>query len=263
MTVRLVTALGLFAFSSTAFAAADLVPTISGPTTAVYVGQTGRYTVKVSNTGNANTTNGSVVIDLPETNTSPTVYVMGAVVAKSSVCSQSGTTLTCNIGGIRRGKNVSVFVDLQLPESADPLVIDARVSTTNSENSTANNSASHTANPLNYSVTAMGASANIHNSHCTGTGLAAYYECTLFPSSLSTHDVVFNSDGSISIPAAGPDYSGQWTLNSSKDTLSFYYTELGIVVAEFEGQGISSTCWDGLTTFPGSTYVSPYRVCVQ
>ncbi len=128
MTVRLVTALGLFAFSSTAFAAADLVPTISGPTTAVYVGQTGRYTVKVSNTGNANTTNGSVVIDLPETNTSPTVYVMGTVVAKSSVCSQSGTTLTCNIGGIRRGKNVSVYVDLQLPESADPLVIDARVS---------------------------------------------------------------------------------------------------------------------------------------
>lgn len=257
MSVRLVAALSLYAASSAAFAAADLTASLSGPA-AVNVGAIGRYTVTVNNIGNANTTTGSVVIQLPETSTTP-IYTMGTVNAKSSVCTQSGTVLTCNIGGLRRGKSTSVYVDMTLPESADPIVFDAVVSTTNSENSTANNSASYTANPLNVPVSSFTGAATVSNSHCTGTSLSAYYECTLFPSSIATHTTVFNADHTITFPGY-PDYAGTWA--TSGNDLTFTYTHLGAVSAEFSGSGITTRCWDGLTTFPGSTYVSPYRVCV-
>ncbi len=55
-------------------------------------------------------------------------------------------------------------------------------------------------------------------------------------------------------------YSGCWS--TSGDTLTSEYTNGGLVEAEFVGRGVNSTnCWEGLTTFPGSTYVAPYEVC--
>lgn len=251
--------LGLLAFSSTALANADVTPSIAAPT-GKYVYESGRYTVTVSNIGNKTANSVSLTIQLPETNTSPTVYVMGTLGAKSSSCTQSGTKLVCALGSMNRATAKSVYFDIALPESADPLVIDATVTTTSAENSTTNNSASSTASPLNYSVT-VSAPATVSNSHCTGTALASYYECTLFPSSISSHNVDFASDGTLTIPDAGPEYTGFWWQDSA-DHLAFEYYELGTLVVEFEGWGVSSTCWEGLTTFPGSSYVSPYRVCM-
>jgi hypothetical protein len=103
---------------------------------------------------------------------------------------------------------------------------------------------------------------DLHNEHCTGTSLASFYECTLYPSSISSHDITLESDGTISFDGDPPDYTGAWS-SSPDDQLSFTYSYDGTVVAEFEGYGVSSSCFEGLTTFPGSSYVAPYEVCVQ
>ena len=102
----------------------------------------------------------------------------------------------------------------------------------------------------------------MNNRHCTGTGLTAWYECTLFPSSISSHQAEFHDDGTITIPGE-PDYSGQWTVTTTVDGnfLEFYYEDPSGVVAEFEGWGADAACFEGLTTFPGSSYVAPYEVC--
>lgn len=256
---KMLTVACLLAASSTAFAAADVTPSISAPT-GKYVYETGRYTVSVSNIGNKSASAVSLTIQLPKTNTSPTVYVMGTLGAKSASCTQSGTKLTCALGTIARATSTSVYFDIALPESTNALVVDATVTTTSVENSTANNSASSTAALNNYDVSFTGP-VTVSNDHCTGTALSSYYECTLFPSSISTHSTVFESDGSISFPLYGADYSGTW-WQDSPDHLAFEYYELGTLIAEFEGWGVSANCWEGITTFPGSTYMSPYHVCV-
>ena len=256
---KALTVVTLLAASSTALANADVTPSITAPS-GTYVYQTGRYNVSVSNIGNKTANSVTLTIQLPETNTSPTVYVMGTLGAKSTSCAQSGTRLTCALGSINRYTSKSVYFDIALPESADPLVFDVSVTTTSSENSTANNSASSTASLNNYDVSFTGP-VTVSNSHCTGTALSAYYECTLFASSISSHSVEFADDGGISFPLYGADYTGAWWQDSA-DHLAFEYYELGTLIAEFEGWGVSAKCWEGLTTFPGSSYVSPYRVCV-
>ena len=102
------------------------------------------------------------------------------------------------------------------------------------------------------------------NQHCTGTGLVAFYTCTLFPSSLSGHAATLEADGTISFPAYPSGYSGSWGQDSD-DHLWMEYTYNGGVVASFEGNGVDAAaeCFEGLTTFPGSSYVSPYEVCLD
>ncbi|MSQ02308.1 MAG: hypothetical protein EXR71_10535 [Myxococcales bacterium] len=93
------------------------------------------------------------------------------------------------------------------------------------------------------------------------SALEAYYECTLFPSSISTHVATFEADGDISF-VDYPDYFGEWTVTGS--ALEFYYATTAGVEAEFVGDGVDSgteNCWEGLTTVPGSAYEAPYRVC--
>ena len=260
MLLRSISAFALLGVATPAFAASDLVTSITAPS-GVHVYETGRYNVRVANNGNQTANSSTVVIQLPQTHTSPQVYVMGVLGAKSSSCSQSGTRLTCTLGNIKRSNSVTVYFDIAMPESVDALVVGATAATTSSENSTSNNSASSTAALLNYDVNFSGSGA-VTNNHCTGTNLTSYYECELFPSSISSHDATLNSDGSVSFPAEyGPDYGGSWTSDSA-DHLSFTYTESGNIVAEFEGYGVSADCWEGLTTFPGSSYVSMYEVCL-
>lgn len=260
MAIRFISSLALLSLSLPAFAAADLTTSITPPgATDVYAA--GRYNVTVSNIGNRDASSVVVTIQLPETNTSPQVYVMGTVGAKSASCAASGTKLVCSVGTVRKYKSTTVYFDLSLPESSDALVIGSTASTTSAENSTSNNSDSETASLLYFDVSPSGDQA-VNNSHCTGTGLAAYYECTLFPSSLSAHSTVLNADHTITIPDA-PDYTGTWSQPTS-DALHFsYYDELGALVATFEGRGVDSSCWEGLTTFPGSSYVAPYEVCFE
>lgn len=260
MSFRMFAASALFLASAPAFAASDLTTSISAPS-GTYVYQTGRYTVTVNNIGNQTANSATVTIALPRTGTSPQVYVMGTLGAKSAGCTTSGTNLVCTLGNIRARRSTSVYFDIALPESTSSLAITATAATTSSENSSTNNETTVVPSLSNYLVNFSG-SAVVNNRHCTGTGLTSFFECELFPSSLSEHEATLNADGSISFPAEyGPEYGGTW-FSDSDDYLSFSYTEFGVVIAEFEGWGVSANCWEGITTFVGSSYVSAYEVCL-
>lgn len=261
MTLSLVLAAALSTSTAQAQAAPDLVTTITPPST-VNVDAAGTWTVQVANTGNKNAANVSLVIQLPETNTSPTVYVMGNLSAWSSTCSKVGTTLTCNLGQINKFTSKSRTFTIALPWSADDIEVSATATTTTSETNTSNNSDLEIAN-VTYQAVSIPAPVTASVNHCTGTGLAAYYECRLFPSSISNHSQDFievgPGYGTLEFPLYGPEYAGEWEVNGTE--LYFSITELGIVIAEFLGDGVGGGCYEGLTTFVGSSYVSPYEVC--
>lgn len=250
----------LLALVSTAFAGAPDLTTSITPPSGAYVYQSARWYFTVANGGSANTTSTTLTINLPRTNTSPGVSVMGTVGAKSSGCTQSGATITCNVGALRKGRSTQVYVDLTLPESANPITFTTTASAPG-ETNTGNNGASATASLNNYSPNLLGSETATVN-HCTGTNLSSYFECELYPSSISTHSHIFHTDGSITFPPEyGPDYGGTW-WQDSPDHLAFVYTEFGTVVAEFEGWGTSANCFEGLTEFfPASSYMSVYEVC--
>lgn len=252
-------ALPLLLTATPALAAApNLVVSVAPPTgTMVYA--TGRTTVTVANTGNKDSTSVTLTIQLPATHTSPQVYVMGNVIALSG-CTQSGTALTCGLGIIRKNHSTQVWFDLQLPESSAPLAFSANAPQAGDSNP-ANNSASWTVDPVNY-ANAVTSGGTVTNSHCTGTGLTAFFECTKFPGSISFHDTVLNGDGSISFPGQDPGYGGSWSQPTAQ-SLHFVYTYGGSTVATFDGNGVDGGCWEGVTTFPNSSYVSPYEVCPQ
>ncbi len=244
----------------------DLRPTISPPPpTNVYA--TGRYNVTVANIGNQNAASASLTIELPATNTSPQVYVMGTLGARSASCTPSGTRLTCNLGQIRRNRSTTVFFDIALPQSSAPLLFSATTSTAG-DTDPGNDTAGHAATVVYYNVAGFpGGTAT--NRHCTGTGLTAFFECTLFPSSISSHTAEFvgtGTSGTITIPGY-PTYTGTWSLSGANNThLTFQYFDSGSLAATFEGDGVESTatthCYEGLTTFtPPSPYVAPYEVC--
>ncbi|HRG98478.1 MAG TPA: hypothetical protein PLR99_19635 [Polyangiaceae bacterium] len=235
----------------------DLAVSLSAPP-GVHVDETGRYTLTVTNSGNRSASNVTVSVALPRTHTSPQVYVLGQMGALGSGCSVSGTTLTCALGSIGRGRATSKTFDIALPYSTAPLVFDATVSTSSGDTNPANDTASLTAAPLTVPVAVAGP-VTVTNRHCTGQALTSFYECELFPSSLSSHQATFNADGSISVPGE-PTISGSWSQPSS-DRLVFQYVESGNVVATFDGRGVRAKCFEGATTF-GGPYVSMYEVCL-
>lgn len=268
MLTRVITVLATLLAAPTAMAAADLSSSIAvSPSSAVAYG-TARYTVTVSNIGNKSASNCSVRIQLPATHTSPQVYVLGILGAKSASCVQTGTRLDCALGTINRNASKSVFFDIALPVSTEPFVFTANATTTSAENSGANNGSSRTAVETYESTTISGPITH-EVRHCTGTGLTAFYECTLFPSSLSSHQHVLEADGSVTIPGE-PGYTGSWELTvvpGVGNHLVVEYEEIGFgVAATFEGWAADRApnvdCFEGLTTFPGGgAYVSPYEIC--
>ncbi len=246
--------------SSAAFAAVNLTTSIAAPS-GVHVYQTGTYNVTVTNNGSAQVNAVSLTITLPTTNTSPQVYVMGTLGAKSLSCLPSGTNLVCSLGNIKKTKSVTVFFNIAIPEAAETLEISATALPTDS---TPNNVATHVVNLLNYNVT-TGPAGNVTNRHCTGTGLTSFFECEKFPSSIASHESVLLADNTITFPDQ-PDYWGDWTQvvpggSYSPQYLAFNYYSIDGLEAEFEGWGVDGNCFEGLTTFPLSTYVSPYEVC--
>ncbi len=249
----------LITSSAMAASQADLVVTLAPPSGA-HVFENGRYTVTVRNAGNRNASAVSLVIDLPATHTSPQVFVMGDLGARDSRCALSGTRLTCNLGTINRNTSKAVFFDIALPYSAAPLNFAFRASTTTVETNLTNNNLAHTAAPLTYPLSVT-APVNITNRHCTGTGLTAFFECELFPSSISSHSTIFNPDHTVTVLDDPINYSGTWT-QPTPDRLQVQYFELGTLVASFDGRGVDGRCFHGMTTFPGSTYVSAYEVCM-
>lgn len=248
-----------FLAAAPVFAAADLRVTIPAPA-AQYVHDDTQYDINVANIGNQSASAVKLTVDLPATHTSPVKYVMGTLAGVDPRCTLSGTRLTCTLGTIARNKSTVVSFAIALPEAAETLSVGAAVTTSSAENTLANNAANNTPTLLNYSVAVQDGDIG-HNSHCTGTNLTSYFECELFPGSLSSHEVVFHGDGTLSFIDAPAEYSGVWSQDAP-DALAFTYFEGAVPVAEFVGHGTSPGCFEGLTVFPDSNYVSPYEVCV-
>jgi hypothetical protein len=259
MTHRILTALAILLSSSPAFAAADLSVSVTPPA-AQHVYQNGTFDVIVANIGNQNARNVSLSIDLPQTNTSPTVHIMGDLGAFDSRCSLSGQTLTCGLGTIRKNKSETVSFDIALPYSTAPLNIDVAASSSPADANPANNSLTHVASLLTYDVT-MSLPEAVINRHCTGQGLTSFFECELYPSSITSHAITFNSGGSITFASAPAGYTGTWS-QPAPDRLLFQYYDNGNLVASFDGRGVSSGCFEGATTFPNSSYLAMYEVCL-
>lgn len=262
---RILAALPLFfvaAIGGPALAASDLTVSITAPASPT-VYQTASYSVVVNNIGNQNANNVSLTIALPTTGSSPTNTVLGTLGTWSSGCSRSGTNLVCALGTINRNKSKSVSFTMALPYSSAPIVFNANATTTNSENSYSNNSASRTVALTYYAntVDTSGGFATVENDHCTGTNLTSWFICTLFPSSISSHTALFFPDGSITFPGEDPAYTGTWSMPNAT-TLVFDYFENGTLVASFSGRGVTNGCFEGITSFfPPNGYNSGYLVC--
>lgn len=234
------------------------------PPVSVTVYQTGGYNVRVRNIGNKAAAGVQLTIDLPRTATSPQVHVMGTLGAFSASCTRSNTRLTCSLGSIPKNGSASIFFDLLLPYSTNPLLIAATATTTSNpgDSNPANNSLTYTASPRTVSMT-VNSSVTASNDHCTGQPtLSSFFECTLFPSSISSHETIFDSGGTITFVGVPATYTGTWTYTPATNRLQFQYFDSGNLVASFDGYGVSATCAEGKTTFtPDNGYVSLYRVC--
>lgn len=262
--------------AGTAFAAPqpDLrVTYVAPPTPAVYA--SAAYGVRVANIGTKDAQSVTLTIQLPATNTSPQVYVMGTLGVFDPVCvrgangTAAGTRLVCALGLVKKGTSKTLNVNLALPEKTGALTFSSSATTTTlPETNPANNTNITYTAPLTYYANAITPDVNYNNSHCTGTGLTAYFECTLFSGAIATHTSVFQTGGTITIPGQ-PDYTGSWAVTGN--TLTFNYVEISTsdVAIEFSGRGVPGTgCFEGLSRFPDglggySPYVSPYRVCPQ
>ncbi|HRE89044.1 MAG TPA: hypothetical protein PK095_07875, partial [Myxococcota bacterium] len=185
------------ATGGTALAASDLTVSMTAPTSPT-VYQSASYSVLVKNIGNQNANNVSLTIALPTTGSSPTNTILGNLGTWSSSCSKVGTNLVCALGTINRNKSKSVSFTLALPYSSAPIVISANATTSSSENSYTNNSASRTVALTFYANTidTSGGFATVENDHCTGTNLTSWFICSLFPSSISSHTTLYYPDGS-------------------------------------------------------------------
>jgi Domain of unknown function DUF11 len=263
--------LSMFLTASTAYSQPkpDLSVSIIPPAlTPVY--STGTYTVEVANIGNKDAAGVQLSIQLPRTATSPQVYIMGNLISYTTPTlalggatgTVAGTRLVGNLGTIKKNRKKTVNFSIQLPEKTGPLLITATASTsTLPENDPDNNSATESA-VLSYYPSTVPLNVDVENKHCTGTGLTAYFECTKFPSSITSHITQFHDNGAglrtISFPTE-PGYTGTWNLTGGVLTFS-YFDPMGVNVANFSGHGVPGGYFEGLTTFPGSPYVAPYRV---
>lgn len=244
---------------ASAASSADLQAQLTGPSS-VAISTPTVYTATVKNLGPSTATNVKIVITMPLTVTSPQVYILGDVSGLDSKCQIVANKISCDMGQVRKGKSASISYTYKAPVSTSLLTMTNTVSSGIQDNNSGNNQASFTPN-LAYPDRVI-VSADINNSHCTGTGLTAYFECLLFPSSLSNHDTTLNSDFSITF--SEPGYTGVWSQPNSKQ-LHFEYFDGTGKIAEFNGFAINgANCFDGMTTFfPNSNHVSPYHVCIK
>ncbi len=260
--ISLTTGIGMLLSATAALAAApraDLQVQLTAPVS-VQISTATTYTATVKNLGPA-TTNASLVIEFPLTNTSPTVAILGTVTESESACSIASNKITCSVSNLKKNKTATFSYSYTAPVSTKTLQMKAIASSSVTDSNTGNNTATVTPN-LTYPVRSITA-ATVDNSHCSGTNLTSYFECLLFPSSILSHETTLNADFTIGFTE--PGYTGTWSQNAAKTTLFFEYFDGSSKIAEFNGYAINgSNCFDGLTTFfPASPYVSPYRVCIR
>lgn len=259
MRTRFFATIAAFLLPTTVYAATvdlDVDIVTAAPT---YVYDTVEFEVVVSNLSNKRADDVELTIALPETNTSPTVHVMGTLGAIESRCTLVDTSLVCDLDRLRRNRSTTVTFELALPRAEQMIALMASVTTSDNDIAPGNDSDVEVPALLDYAVAVSPGDA-AHNRHCTGQGLTSFFECMLFPSSLSTHDIEFLAGGELTI-VGQPGYTGTWS-QPTPETLQFSYETSGNVVAQFEGSGVSSDCFEGITTFPGSAYVAPYEVCL-
>lgn len=231
------------------------------PPAAVDVYQYGTYSVNVVNTGNRNATGVTLQIALPATHTSPQVFVMGNLANVDGRCSLSGQTLNCYLGQINKnGASTTVTFDMRLPYSSASLDFTFTANPIAGDSNPGNNSLPFTATPSAI-ANPLATPATVQHDHCTGQGLTSFFECALFPSSISGFEATYNTDHTITIPGY-PDYGGTWSQTGGTDHLQVTFTELGVPVGTVDARGVDSGCYEGPMTFsPPSPYLAIYRIC--
>jgi hypothetical protein len=261
MSIRnLLTLAALLVAPTAAVAGPDLSTSMTSPANDLVEGNS-RYTITVRNVGNQRSATGTLTVQLPLTHTSPTVHVLGTVGALSNGCSRVGTTISCAVGRIQSGNRATFTFDYASRQSSDPVEFRVTVRTTGGENSLANNDLTHVDSRLNYAIPVAGPWANTSR-HCTGRDLTSFLECELYPSSITSHPTTLLPTGEIDFgsPAINAVYTGTWS-QPSPDRLVFQYFDYGVLAADFDGYGVPGGCFEGLTVFPDSEFVSIYEVC--
>ncbi len=238
-------------------APADLAVSIDLPT--FDVDQAGTVFVDVDNVGGSSANDVVITVAFPTTNTSPTVHVLGTTSNIDSSCFDDGTQIKCFVGRVKAGKSTSISFDIELPQSADDIEFYAAVGTSSTDGNSANNQVSDIADVL-YPDLVITSQVDIENRHCTGQDLVSFFECELYPSSISSHLITFETDNTITFAYAG--YAGVWS-QPTDDSLHFEYWYAGQMRLEFDGNAVDGSCFEGLSDFPGTGYVAPYQVCIQ
>lgn len=264
-TTLLFTFMFLMLAANAVFAAPPQPPnlnvTVAGPSSA-QVRTPYLYTVTVKNIGGSTASTVSVVVDFPETNTSPQKYILGNLSGIDSRCQVVSRKLNCVLGNITAsGQNqTKVFTfTYAFPVTSQTIQVKATASTLSTNETNPNNNyasvfpvPAYPSNPIT--------SATILKTSCTGRGMTSFFECELFPSSQQSHIFELNSDMTITYQG---QYIGTWDQSASPQQLHFALAS-GNSSADFVGYATSNTCFEGLTTFiPTSIYNSAYRVCIQ
>jgi uncharacterized repeat protein (TIGR01451 family) len=226
-----------------------------------------QYTSRVRNIGNQTAQNVTITVELPQTNTSPTRHILGKLTsysASSGTCSIVARKIVCNVGSLNNNqtKSVTFTFEFQVATNAPVFKTTATTGSTNEQNP--NNNILAFAPTLAYPDNVITGGTYLAT-HCTGTNLTSFYECELYPSSQQSFTMDLNSGGAISIPNE-PLYSGFWDQNNLPFNKTLHFTLDGPsgTEAEFNGFAVSSTCFEGITTFPqSSAYNSAYKVCLQ
>jgi len=220
------------------------------------------YTVEVKNIGGSTASNVTVVVDLPETNTSPQKFILGTISGIDSRCQVVSRKLNCVLGNITKsgtGQTKVFTFTFAFPISTQTIQFRATATTTtNPETNALNNVATFTPTPT-YATNQL-TSATVLITSCTGRGLTSFFECEMFPSSQQSNIFELNGDNSVTYQG---QYVGMWDQFASTQQLHLSLSD-GNSGADFNGFATSSTCFEGITTFtPTSVYNSAYKVCVQ
>jgi hypothetical protein len=238
----------------------DLRVTIAGPNTIAPYSPY-QYTVTVKNIGNAPAANVKVVVDLPETDTSPQKFILGTVSGIGTGCTVVTRKLNCTTAGSLNNNQQRVYTfNLALPVASKVLTLRATGSTTTAnEQDALNNTATKTPS-FNYPANPF-TGGDVLISMCTGSNLSSFFECDLFPSSQQHHIFTLNGDTSVEVYG---DTVGNWDRPAANRLHMLMNDGMGHIV-EFQGYAANSTCFEGKTTFtpnPGG-FMAIYKVCVQ
>lgn len=254
-----VVAAATFLLATPALAAVDLTVSIDQPEPA-YAYEYSAYHVTVTNLVNEKALDVELYIQLPETDT-PQVELLGDLIDIDYRCTLYGTVLECPLGIVPLG-STDVTFQLALPWSSQALDIVATASTTSAEVTLANNTASHAGARLYYEVEVQPGQ---HSSDaCLPVwphGYVSYFECPIASGSAWTDPFEFDASGSVWLTSA-PGVLGSW-WQPAPERLVYTYDRGSAIhgVEQFEGWGVSPSCFEGMSSYSVSGVVHPRRIC--